>query len=97
VDELPALDQLHMKTWLNDHLVQDVYANEMIFSIYEIFEYVTRFMTLEPGDIVSTGSPERQPVPGRESPYLQVGDHVDIEIEGVGRLSNDIIAAPVGD
>jgi len=97
LDELPALDKLHMKTWLNGHLVQDVYANEMIFSIREIFEYLTRFITLEAGDIVSTGSPERQAVPGRESPYLQVGDHVDIEIEGVGRLSNDIIAAPPAD
>lgn len=97
LDELPALDKLHMKTWLNGHLVQDVYASEMIFGIDEIFEYLTRFMILDAGDIVSTGSPERTPVPGRESPYLQVGDHVDIEIEGVGTLSNDIIAATEAD
>ncbi len=97
LDELPALDQLHMKTWLNGHLVQDMYAHEMIFSIEQIFEYLTRFLILEPGDIVSTGSPERTPVPGRESPYLQIGDHVDIEIEGVGTLSNSIIAATTND
>lgn len=94
LDELPELDKLHMKTWLNGDLVQDMHANEMIFSIDQIFDYLTQFMTLEAGDIVSTGSPERTPVPGRPSPYLQVGDHVDIEIEGVGKLSNSIIAAP---
>jgi 2-keto-4-pentenoate hydratase/2-oxohepta-3-ene-1,7-dioic acid hydratase in catechol pathway len=92
LDEVGALQDLHMCTWLNGHKVQDVRAGEMIFDIPTLLVYVSGFITLEPGDILSTGSPEREPVPGRASPYLQVGDTVDIEIDGVGRLSNPVIS-----
>ncbi len=84
------LDQIHMRTWLNEHCVQDVHASEMLFNISTILSYVSGFTTLEPGDIVATGSPERESVPGRDNPYLQDGDVVDIQIDGVGRLSNPV-------
>lgn len=84
------LDQIHLRTWLNEQCVQDVYAREMLFNISTILSYVSGFTTLEPGDIVATGSPERAPVEGRENPYLQDGDVVDIEIDGLGRLSNPV-------
>lgn len=91
------LSDIHLRTWLNDTLVQDVSAAEMIFDIPTILAYVTTFMPLEPGDVISTGSPEREKVPGRASPYLQAGDTVSIEIDGVGRLRNRVVAAPVND
>lgn len=94
MDEVGALEDLRLRTWLNGHKVQDVRAREMLFDIPALLEYVSGFTTLEPGDILSTGSPEREKVPGRESPYLQVGDTVDIEIDGVGRLSNTVAARP---
>lgn len=84
------LEQIHLRTFLNGECVQDVYANEMIFNIPTILAYVSGFTTLEPGDIVATGSPERQQVAGRNSPYLQSGDVVEIDIDGVGRLSNQV-------
>jgi len=93
LDELPSgLADIHLRTWLNDTLVQDMTAREMIFDIPALVSYVSGFVTLQPGDILSTGSPERTPVPGRESPYLQAGDRVDIEIDGVGRLSNAVVS-----
>jgi len=89
-DSAAALPKIHLRTFLNAQCVQDVRAAEMIFDIPEILAYVTGFTTLDAGDIVATGSPEREKVPGRDNPYLQVDDVVDIEIDGVGRLSNRV-------
>jgi len=86
-----ALPDIHLRTFLNDHCVQDVLAEAMIFDIPTILEYVTGFTTLEAGDIVATGSPERTKVPGRDNPYLRNDDVVEIEIGGVGRLSNRVV------
>jgi len=92
LDELGELDNLHMTTFLNGEKVQDVRASEMIFGIRQLIEYVTEFITLEAGDILSTGSPERLKLTHRESQYLQTGDTVDIAIDGVGTLTNTVVS-----
>ena len=91
LDEVGELDDIRLTTWLNGEKVQDVKADEMVFGIRTLIAYVTDFTTLEPGDILSTGSPERLKLPGRPSQYLQVGDQVDVVIEGLGSLSNHVI------
>lgn len=73
---------------------QDSNTAEMIFSVAAIIESLSRGMTLEPGDIISTGTPEGVGL-GRTPPeYLQDGDLVETEIEGIGCLRNRVVALP---
>lgn len=76
--------KLRIRTTLNGAVKQDAPVTDMIFSVDVIIEYVTRFMTLEPGDLVATGTP-----PGVGP--MQPGDTVQIDIEGIGILQNPVI------
>ncbi len=70
---------------VNDEVRQDGNTADLIFSIGRVLEHVTRFMTLEPGDLIMTGTPEGVgPV--------QPGDVMTVEIEGLGTLSNPVVA-----
>ncbi len=79
-----AFDQLRVRTYVDGALKQDGSVRDMIFPVPFIIEYVTRFLTLEPGDLVATGTP-----PGVGS--LQAGSIVRVEIEGVGAIENPVV------
>jgi 2-keto-4-pentenoate hydratase/2-oxohepta-3-ene-1,7-dioic acid hydratase in catechol pathway len=83
-DEL-RIENLRIRTLLDGGVKQDAYAREMIFPVDVILSYVTAFMTLEPGDLVATGTP-----PGVGP--LQPGSKVRIEIEGIGVLENEVLS-----
>jgi 2-keto-4-pentenoate hydratase/2-oxohepta-3-ene-1,7-dioic acid hydratase in catechol pathway len=83
-DEL-RVEDLRIRTLVDGELKQDAYAREMIFPVDVILSYVTAFMTLEPGDLVATGTP-----PGVGP--LQPGSKVRIEIEGIGVLENEVLS-----
>ncbi len=72
---------LRIRCWLNDKLRQDSHTGDFIFSVNYLVSYISRVMTLLPGDIISTGTPAGV---GRMRP----GDKVEVEIEGLGKLSN---------
>ncbi len=74
-------EALHLKTFLNGKLVQSGNTRNMIFSVPFLLRYVSRIMTLEPGDIIATGTPAGVGA-------MQSGDRVEIQIEGIGTLSN---------
>jgi 2-keto-4-pentenoate hydratase/2-oxohepta-3-ene-1,7-dioic acid hydratase in catechol pathway len=78
-------EDLRVKTWVNGELKQDGSVTEMLFPVGAILEYITQFMTLEPGDLIATGTP-----PGVGP--LQPGDVVRVEIQGLGALENQVIA-----
>jgi 2-keto-4-pentenoate hydratase/2-oxohepta-3-ene-1,7-dioic acid hydratase in catechol pathway len=81
-----------IRTTVSGELMQDSNTSDLIFSIAEIIEYLTRGMTLEPGDLIATGTPGGvgdSRVPAR---YLVEGDVVEIEVEGVGSLRNPVRA-----
>lgn len=78
---------LRLRTWLNGEKVQEASTAEMIFSVAEIIAYVTAVMTLEPGDLISTGTPAGV---GPMAP----GAVVRVEIEGLGVLENPVRAEP---
>jgi 2-keto-4-pentenoate hydratase/2-oxohepta-3-ene-1,7-dioic acid hydratase in catechol pathway len=82
-DELD-FSQLRVRTRLNGVVKQDAPVTDMIFSPGVIIEFVTQFMTLEPGDLIATGTPSGV------GPMLP-GDTVEVEIEGIGTLRNPVI------
>jgi 2-keto-4-pentenoate hydratase/2-oxohepta-3-ene-1,7-dioic acid hydratase in catechol pathway len=75
---------LHLKTFLNGKLKQSGNTANLIFSVPFLVRFVSRIMTLEPGDLISTGTP------AGVGP-MQPGDRVDVQIDGIGTLSNQIM------
>lgn len=78
-------DSLRVRTFVDGEKKQDAAITEMIFSVNDIIAYVSAFMTLEPGDLIATGTPSGV------GP-LQPGSRVRVEIEGVGALENSVIS-----
>ena len=76
--------KVRVRTLLNGVVKQDAPITDLIFSVDVIIEYVTQFMTLEPGDLIATGTPSGV------GP-MQPGDTVEVEIEGIGILRNPVI------
>ena len=76
-------NDIRLETRLNGEIVQAAQTSDMVFGIAELIEYITEFMTLLPGDVLLTGTPEGV---GRLAP----GDVIEVEVEGVGSLSNPV-------
>lgn len=89
-DEVPDPQNLNLRTLVNGVVMQQANTCEMIASVAQLIEFITLTTTLLPGDVIATGTP-----PGvghyRQPPvYLQSGDVVEVEVQGLGRLSNPI-------
>ena len=90
VDDLGDLQDLPLRTRVNGTTVQDGTTARMIFGIADLIAFLTRVMTLEPGDIIATGTPAgvaRAHTPPR---FLTPGDVVEVEIPGIGTLRNTV-------
>jgi 2-keto-4-pentenoate hydratase/2-oxohepta-3-ene-1,7-dioic acid hydratase in catechol pathway len=91
LDELADLQALRLTARVNGQLVQDGTTADMIFPIAETIAFISRTMTLEPGDIIATGTPAGVGV-SRDPPLLLGdGDVVEVELEGVGTLRNRMV------
>jgi 2-keto-4-pentenoate hydratase/2-oxohepta-3-ene-1,7-dioic acid hydratase in catechol pathway len=89
-----AVDDMHrlpLKTWLNAALMQDGDTSRMVFSTFELLEFLSARVTLRPGDIISTGTPFG--VGGFRNIFLKAGDVLRVEVEGLGVLSNPVVAS----
>lgn len=93
-DEIVDPHNLSLKTWVDAELRQNANTGEMIFNCYELIAYLSQVMTLEPGDVISTGTPAGVGVKMKPRGYLKAGQTVRIEIEGIGTLTNPVIAEP---
>jgi 2-keto-4-pentenoate hydratase/2-oxohepta-3-ene-1,7-dioic acid hydratase in catechol pathway len=93
-DEIADPHNLILKTWVDDALRQNANTGEMIFNCYEMVAYLTQAMTLEPGDVISTGTPAGVGVKMKPRGYLKPGQTVRIQIESIGTLTNPVIAEP---
>lgn len=93
-DEIGDPHRLGIKTWVNEEQRQSFNTAEMIFNCYEQIEYLSTAMTLEPGDLISTGTGSGVGVKMKPRGYMKPGDVVRIEIEGIGVLSNPVIEEP---
>lgn len=95
-DEISHPNELSIKSWVNGEIRQDSTTNEMIFSVPYLIWYLARGMTLEPGDVILTGTPHGVGFAMDPPQYLAAGDRVECEIDGLGRLSNQVIGPVSG-
>ncbi|MEH7273964.1 fumarylacetoacetate hydrolase family protein [Neobacillus vireti] len=92
-DEVEDPNNLSLKTYVNDELRQDSNTSDMIFSCAEIVSYISQHMTLVPGDLILTGTPEGVVfgLPVDQRVYIQPGDVISVEIEKLGKLTNKFV------
>lgn len=92
-DEIADPHNLRLKLTVNGEVMQDWSTRYFIFDIPHLIEYLSRFVTLQPGDVISTGTPPGVGL-GRKPPvWLQPGDVVTAEVEGIGAITNPVVAA----
>lgn len=85
------MHRLRLKTWLNADLMQDGDTSLMVFSVFDLIEFLSARVTLRPGDIISTGTPYG--VGGFRKIFLKQGDVLRVEVETVGVLQNPVVDA----
>lgn len=91
-DEIPDPNNLRIRLELNGKTLQDSNTNQLVFDVPALLEYLSAVMTLEPGDIVSTGTPPGVGMARKPPIYLQDGDVCTVEVEGIGALTNPCVA-----
>ena len=84
----------HIRLFVNDDMKQSSTVDQLIFGVGEIVEYLSAGFTLEPGDVVYTGTPAGVGVASRPPQFLKAGDTVRVEIEGLGALENPVVEEP---
>jgi 2-keto-4-pentenoate hydratase/2-oxohepta-3-ene-1,7-dioic acid hydratase in catechol pathway len=89
-DEIPDPQALSIRCLVNDQVLQNSTTAEMIFGVKELIAYLSQSFTLEPGDVISTGTPDGVGVFRKPPVFLQDGDVVKVEIERLGRLTNRV-------
>jgi 2-keto-4-pentenoate hydratase/2-oxohepta-3-ene-1,7-dioic acid hydratase in catechol pathway len=89
-EEVGDPQSLAIRCVLNGETLQDSSTAQMIFSVAEIIAYVSRVITLEPGDLIATGTPAGVGVFRDPKVLLKDGDEVTVEIEGLGALTNPV-------
>lgn len=80
--------QLGLRCWVNGELRQNSSTADMIFSVAYLVSYISQYMTLQPGDIILTGTPEGVILGMKEKVWLKPGDEVTVEVDKLGRLTN---------
>jgi 2-keto-4-pentenoate hydratase/2-oxohepta-3-ene-1,7-dioic acid hydratase in catechol pathway len=91
-DEVWDPQRLAIRTWLNGELRQNSNTDDMIFPVAEIVSYISRHFTLEPGDVIITGTPEGVILGMAEKRWMVPGDVVEVEVDGLGKLRNRMVA-----
>lgn len=84
-------NNLRLQTWVNDELRQNSSTKNMVFNACQVVHHLSQVMTLEPCDIIATGTPAGVGVFMKPPKFLQPGDKVRVEIEGIGSLQNEVM------
>lgn len=87
-DQVPDITQCRLQLWVNQEKMQDTLVDKLIFNIPELIEYLSRRMTLLPGDVIATGTPSGVGRP--RGIFLKAGDRVRVELDCVGALENPV-------
>lgn len=91
-DEIDDPQNLTVRSWLNGELRQDANTADMIFPVAHIISYASQYMTLEPGDVISTGTPDGVILGTEEKIWMKPGDEITVEVGPLGRLTNQLTA-----
>ena len=91
-DEVPDPQALPLRSWLNGDLRQNSNTSDMIFPVAELISYISRHFTLEPGDVIITGTPEGVILGMPEKVWMKPGDVVEVEVKGLGKLRSPLVA-----
>ena len=84
-------NDLRIQAWVNGELRQNSSTKNMVFNVYQIVHHLSRVMTLEPCDIIATGTPAGVGAFMKPPKFLQDGDKIEIKIENIGTLQNEVI------
>ena len=93
-DEIADPHALRLWLTVNGETLQDSNTNDLIFNIPTIVSYLSQFMTLLPGDVISTGTPAGVGLGFKPPRYLKPGDVVELGIDGLGTSSQRAVAYP---
>jgi len=93
-DEIRDPHRLDLRTWVNGELRQESNTKQLIFDCFTLVEHLSTAFTLEPGDIIATGTPGGVGILHKPPQILKAGDVVRIEIEGIGEIENPVIDEP---
>jgi len=91
VDELSDPSNLGIRTWVNGELRQNGNTHTLIFDVAAIIAFLTQQLTLEPGDVIATGTPAGVGLGMRPQVWLQPGDTIRMEVDGIGVLENPVV------
>jgi 2-keto-4-pentenoate hydratase/2-oxohepta-3-ene-1,7-dioic acid hydratase in catechol pathway len=91
-DEIPDVQNLHMTLKVNGRTRQDAGTSQMIYSVADVVSFLSHLMTLEPGDVICTGTPSG--VGLATGDFLNAGDIIECSIEGLGTLTNTLGTRP---
>jgi len=89
-DEVPDPGALRITTRVNGEIMQDSNTDQLIFNVQKLVSYFSNSFTLDPGDMIATGTPAGVGFSRKPPLYLKDGDLVEVEIEGVGHISNRV-------
>ncbi len=90
-DEVGDPQALRIRCWLNDELRQDSNTSDMIFGVAQLVSYISQYLSLEPGDVIATGTPEGVIMGRADKTWVKPGDRVTVEVEKLGRLTNSFV------
>jgi acylpyruvate hydrolase len=91
-DEVPDPGSLRLRTVVNGRTVQDAWTSDMVFSVPFLVSYISSLATLEPGDLILTGTPAGIGCNRNPQVFLRPGDQVSVTIDGIGTLTNPVVA-----
>ena len=91
-DEIFDIADLRLETRVNGEVMQTGHTKDMIFSVADIISYVSETITLNPGDVIATGTPDGVALARPTQPYMVEGDVVEATIDGIGTLKNPVVA-----
>jgi 2-keto-4-pentenoate hydratase/2-oxohepta-3-ene-1,7-dioic acid hydratase in catechol pathway len=91
-DEIPDPQDLAIGLRLNGEQLQSSTTGQMVFGVAELIAFISRTLTLEPGDLIATGTPPGVGFARKPPIWLRDGDRVEVEIEGIGTLANPVVA-----
>ncbi len=95
-DEIADPHELQLTTTLNGEVMQSTRTDDLIFKLPAIIAYFSQWYRFHPGDLVTTGSPSGVGFGRDPKVFMKPGDIIEVEVEGIGKLSNQLVAAPPG-